>query len=151
MQKYDIAWRAGANSATKITFSTDVVIAGKDVKKGTYSLFITPKEGKDWDIHVSSGSSVFAYDEDGKQNREKLLRDDVATVATKPTKNAQIQERLRYTVEQISEEEAKISMTWEYVTVSFMIQIKTPEIIASSLEKNKPVIAIPLGLLPSTT
>src|SRR3954470_9035390 len=39
---YDKVWRAGANSATKITFSKDVTISGTVVPKGSYSLFIIP-------------------------------------------------------------------------------------------------------------
>ena len=33
---YGKLWRTGANSGTKISFSTDVVIDGKTIKEGTY-------------------------------------------------------------------------------------------------------------------
>ena len=36
-------WRTGANANTKITFSTDVVIDGKTLKKGTYAIYTIPK------------------------------------------------------------------------------------------------------------
>src|SRR5689334_23112914 len=39
---YDKMWRAGANSATKITFSKDVKIDGKPVPAGSYSFFVIP-------------------------------------------------------------------------------------------------------------
>ena len=39
---YDAVWRAGANEATKITFSTDVIVEGKKLKKGSYSFFAIP-------------------------------------------------------------------------------------------------------------
>ncbi len=42
-------WRTGANANTKITFSTDVVIDGKDLKKGTYAIYSTPNKDA-WDI-----------------------------------------------------------------------------------------------------
>ena len=38
---YGELWRAGANASTKLTFSTDVMIADKPLAAGTYSL--TPK------------------------------------------------------------------------------------------------------------
>src|SRR5436309_6497736 len=39
-------WRAGANESTSITFSNDVKLEGKDLKAGTYALFIdVAKEG----------------------------------------------------------------------------------------------------------
>ena len=37
-------WRAGANEATTITFTTDVKFGGKDVPAGTYVLFILSGE-----------------------------------------------------------------------------------------------------------
>ena len=36
-------WRTGANSNTTISFSEDVVIDGKTLKKGKYALFTLPK------------------------------------------------------------------------------------------------------------
>lgn len=42
-------WRTGANANTKITFSTDVVIDGKDLKKGTYAIYTTPNKDA-WDV-----------------------------------------------------------------------------------------------------
>ena len=39
-------WRTGANQGTKLTFSDDVKINGKDIKKGKYSLFTIPGENE---------------------------------------------------------------------------------------------------------
>lgn len=43
-------WRTGANAATKITFSDDVQVEGKDLKAGSYAMFTTPGASS-WDIH----------------------------------------------------------------------------------------------------
>ncbi len=45
---YDKVWRAGANEATTISFSTDVFISGESLTKGKYAFFIIPKEKGDW-------------------------------------------------------------------------------------------------------
>ncbi len=42
-------WRTGANEATEITFTKDVVFGGTEVKAGTYSVFSVPGEGE-WQI-----------------------------------------------------------------------------------------------------
>ena len=42
-------WRTGANANTKITFSTDVKIGGKDLKKGTYAIYSIPNKDA-WDV-----------------------------------------------------------------------------------------------------
>lgn len=39
LEPYGSVWRTGANSATKVTFSTDVKFGGKDVPAGTYALY----------------------------------------------------------------------------------------------------------------
>ena len=40
----NLAWRAGANMNTVITFSTDVTINGKSLKAGSYGFHIDVKE-----------------------------------------------------------------------------------------------------------
>ncbi|NCP45216.1 MAG: DUF2911 domain-containing protein, partial [Flavobacteriales bacterium] len=44
---YGEMWRTGANSPTKVTFSTDVMVEGKEVKAGSYTLITIPTE-KNW-------------------------------------------------------------------------------------------------------
>ncbi len=50
---FNQVWRTGANENTEIKFYTDVVIQGKSIKAGTYSLFTIPTE-KDWTIILNS-------------------------------------------------------------------------------------------------
>ncbi|MCK5637313.1 MAG: DUF2911 domain-containing protein, partial [Flavobacteriaceae bacterium] len=46
---YGKKWRTGANANTNITFSTDVVIGGKSLKKGTYAIYTIPNKSA-WDV-----------------------------------------------------------------------------------------------------
>src|SRR4051812_27534598 len=46
---YDQMWRAGANTATKVTFSKDVTFAGKPVPAGSYSFFLVPGKSE-WTV-----------------------------------------------------------------------------------------------------
>ena len=57
-------WRTGANEATVIKFSKDVIIAGKPLKSGTYTLFTIP-EKDNWTIIFNGevGQWGLAYDE----------------------------------------------------------------------------------------
>ena len=43
---YDQMWRAGANPATKVTFSKDVTFAGKPVPAGTLRVLRHPDQGR---------------------------------------------------------------------------------------------------------
>jgi hypothetical protein len=42
-------WRTGANAATKITFGSDVVINGAELKKGAYAILTKPN-ATNWDV-----------------------------------------------------------------------------------------------------
>lgn len=63
---YGERWRTGANEATEITVTRDVLIGGKKLAAGTYSLSTTP--GADtWSLHFNSrlgldGLGIFAND-----------------------------------------------------------------------------------------
>lgn len=63
--QFDKVWRLGANEATEIEFYKDVVIGGKKVPKGRYTLYAIPNE-KQWTIIVNKETETwgaFSYDE----------------------------------------------------------------------------------------
>ncbi|MEQ9413416.1 MAG: DUF2911 domain-containing protein, partial [Cyclobacteriaceae bacterium] len=41
---YGKVWRTGANEATEITITGDILVDGKELKAGTYSIFTIPNE-----------------------------------------------------------------------------------------------------------
>ncbi|HMP30909.1 MAG TPA: DUF2911 domain-containing protein, partial [Saprospiraceae bacterium] len=49
-------WRTGANSATKITFSTDVKVEGADLKKGSYAILTKP-DATSWEVQFHTHTS----------------------------------------------------------------------------------------------
>lgn len=50
---YGERWRTGANEASDITVTRDVMVAGKKLAAGTYSLFMTPTASA-WKVHFNS-------------------------------------------------------------------------------------------------
>lgn len=54
----DEVWRTGANEATEITFYKPVMLGGKNIKAGTYSLFTIPGQ-KEWTIILNSDINVW--------------------------------------------------------------------------------------------
>lgn len=46
-------WRTGANEATQLTTTGDLVVAGESLPAGTYSVFTTPGAEK-WTVHFNS-------------------------------------------------------------------------------------------------
>jgi hypothetical protein len=50
---YGQVWRTGANDATELTTTKDILIGNKQLKAGTYSLFSIPEKDK-WTIIINS-------------------------------------------------------------------------------------------------
>jgi hypothetical protein len=111
---YDQVWRAGANEATKFTFSTDVKINGKKLKAGSYSFFTIPTKNK-WTIifnKIADQWGAFEYNE-----AEDVLRFEVATL------KGNMQEWLAYTITRISKYSATIQLEWENLVVPFTVDV----------------------------
>ena len=112
---YDAVWRAGANEATKITFSTDVVIEGKKLKKGSYSFFVIPGKSQ-WTLifnKVADQWGAFEYNESEDALRVKVK-----------TEKATWQEWLSYTINKTSDSSAVIRLEWEKIKVPFKVEVK---------------------------
>ncbi len=115
---YDKVWRAGANEATKFTFSTDVTIEGKKLSAGSYGFFTIP--GKDsWTIifnKVADQWGAFEYNE----------AEDALRVNVNPEKN-NFTEWLRYEITKTSDSTATISLDWENLKVPLKLKSKFRE------------------------
>src|SRR5688572_21051271 len=77
-------WRTGANEATEITFTKNVMVGGKPLAAGTYSLSVTPGP-ESWSLHFNSrlgldGLGTFA---DNKFTPVDLGPTDVLVVTAK--------------------------------------------------------------------
>jgi hypothetical protein len=93
-------WRTGANEATEITVTKDVLVAGRKLPAGTYSLFTTPGATA-WSVHFNSrlgldGTGVFA---DGKFTPVDLAATDVLTVSVPASQLPEDKEVDQFTIE----------------------------------------------------
>lgn len=77
---YGEVWRTGANAATTITFSEDVLVEGNKVPAGTYALFSIP-EPNSWTIILNKTAKQWgAYD---YKKADDLLRFTVKPITVK--------------------------------------------------------------------
>ncbi len=109
---YNKVWRAGANEATKFTFSDDVKINGKNFKAGSYSFFVIPTKN-DWTVifnKVADQWGAFEYNE----------AEDVMRFKVTP-KESNMQEWLEYTITKTSDYSATVQLEWEKLVVPFTI------------------------------
>lgn len=112
---YDKVWRAGANEATNITFSDDVVVGGKQIKAGSYSFFVTPHQG-DWTIILNSDKQWGAFRYDSTK--------DVLKYQVKP-EAAPMEERLSYSFADLTPTFVKIVMRWEKISIALPVEVST--------------------------
>lgn len=62
LQPYGVYWRLGANEATEISLSTDVLFGGKSLSEGTYTLYAIPNQSE-FVIGVNSSLDRWGYSE----------------------------------------------------------------------------------------
>lgn len=125
---YGEVWRTGANSATKITFSTPVKFGGVDIAAGAYELFTIPGE-KEWTVILQSlkerpqwGS--YAYD----------AKNDSARATVKAAQTAWTVETFSIWFNDLRDNSASLNFTWENTHVSVPITIDTVALLAPQIE-----------------
>ena len=57
--KYGNIWHPGADSATRVSFTHDVLLEGKPVKAGEYSVWLIPRGSGAWTFILSRAAHVF--------------------------------------------------------------------------------------------
>ena len=134
---YGKVWRTGANSATKIIFSTPVKLNGAEIAAGTYALFTIPGE-TEWTVIINNGSAQWgAYQYSDK--------DDVVRFKATPVKLAETIETFTIEFSQIADESAVMNLIWDHTVVPVKIELDLAskllpqiETVMASEEKNKP-------------
>jgi hypothetical protein len=56
---WDAVWHPGADSATRVSFNHDVLLEGKPLRAGEYSLWLIPRERGQWTVILSRAARVF--------------------------------------------------------------------------------------------
>jgi len=108
-------WRAGANETTTVNFSHDVQIEGKDLKAGTYGLFLELQRNGPWMwifSHNSTGWGSYQYD----------AKDDALRVPVKP-QAAPYTEFLTYGFDERRPGSAVAFLQWESKRIAFKIDV----------------------------
>ena len=122
---YDQLWRTGANSATKVSFSKDVIIDGKPVPAGAYALFTIPSKTA-WTVVLNKNVNQGGTRE-YKQDLD-LMRFTVKPVA------APHRERLTFLFESFNENAATLALEWEKLRLPIAIKVGTDAQAAANIK-----------------
>lgn len=108
---YNVVWRTGANEATYVDFTSDMVVEGQSIKAGKYSIFTLPKESGSWTAIFNSDWDLehghFQYNE----------KNDVLRVDVTPVWESTSEERLSIAIESPG-----IVIRWEKLKLPIAIQ-----------------------------
>ncbi|MES2800823.1 MAG: DUF2911 domain-containing protein [Bacteroidota bacterium] len=128
-------WRTGANGATKITFTDDVKIEGKDVKAGTYAIYSVPNK-KSWDIMLYSDLKLGGNVADYKAENEVLR------VTVKAMKAATKVESFTINIDNVLSTSSDLVFSWAntavVVKMTTDIDARVMESIEASMKSEKP-------------
>lgn len=125
---YGSVWRTGANANTKITFSTDVTIDGKSLKKGTYAVFTKPNQGS-WEVIFYSDATNWGTP--GTWDESKVALQTTVNVQEMPMNV----ETFTMTFDDITNDSAHIGILWEKVYVGIKFETPTDLMVSSQIEK----------------
>jgi hypothetical protein len=122
---YGEVWRSGANENTTISFSSDVKVAGKPLRAGTYGLHTIPT-AKDWTVIFSTATTAWgSYTYDPKE--------DALRVTVTPRPLPAHEERLSYRFDDVSNTKATLTLAWEKLGVPIAIEVDTPKVVMAKM------------------
>ena len=113
---YGEVWVTGAHSATSIEISKDFTVGSKNIPAGKYGLFTIPGNDK-WTIILNKNWDQHLADEYNEG-------EDVVRLEVEPQTTENIQERLRYSVRKIDDDNGFVNFRWEKIQVSMPFQLK---------------------------
>ncbi|MBR9854268.1 MAG: DUF2911 domain-containing protein [Algicola sp.] len=113
---FDAIWRTGANQNTKITFSDDVTIKGKELKAGSYAIYSRPNEAV-WEIFFYSDTENWGTPQEWDASKV------AATVKVETVEIPMPIETFTITIDDLHNNGGTLGILWEntYVGVDFVV------------------------------
>lgn len=125
---YGEIWRTGANVNTKITFSDDVKISGKDLKKGTYALYTIPNKSS-WEV-------IF-YQKFDNWGTPKTWDTSLESLRFSVVPQALLTSVETFTIlfSDLKSNQGTLNLTWDKTQISFKIEVPTHEKVSKKIQQ----------------
>jgi hypothetical protein len=121
-------WRMGANENTTISFSDDVIIDGKTLKKGKYALYSVPRI-ESWDIIFYTSTDNWGLPQEFDETKVALRTTVKEEALSKPV------ESLTINISGLDTSSAYLEIFWENSFVSLKFEVPTQKTAMASIEK----------------
>ena len=123
-------WRTGADNSTKISFDTDVIISGKTIQSGTYSIFSIPNK-ESWEIILYSDVELWGVPRDWSD--DKIVFSSMFDV--KKLKKSNTVETFTISFNDLTNNDVNMSISWENTSVDIKIEVPTRSMVESDINK----------------
>jgi len=123
---YNEFWRTGANAATKITFSDDVVLFDTILKKGTYTVLTKPNDSQ-W--------KVYFYEYKSSNWNTYVNLEPIATFNTNTITLKDSLETFMIYIDQISLDSAQLVFAWDNTKIIIPISVQVHQKTMANIEK----------------
>lgn len=121
-------WRTGANANTTVSFSEDVVIDGKTLKKGKYALYTSPKADS-WDIMFYTDTDNWGEPENWDESKVALKTTAKTEILSRPV------ETFTIGVNALDNNFGHLELSWERTLVSVKFEVPTAKTAMASIDK----------------
>lgn len=121
-------WRTGANQNSMVTFSDDVVIDGKTLKKGKYAIFTTPKADS-WEVFFYTDTQNWGNPENWDESKVALK------TSVKPETLNRNVETFTIAINNLDNNFAHLEISWEKTIVAVKFEVPTNKTAMASIEK----------------
>jgi hypothetical protein len=119
-------WRTGANSNTKVTFSSDVSIDGQTLNAGSYGLYTVPNENS-WEVMFYSESDNSGVPRDWDDT--KVVAKTSVEVFSMPMNV----ETFTITFDDVSGTSATLGILWEKTYVGIKFEVPTDKLVSETI------------------
>ncbi|HUC84889.1 MAG TPA: DUF2911 domain-containing protein [Candidatus Acidoferrales bacterium] len=123
---YDKVWRTGANSATKVTFSTAVKLEGHEIPAGSYALFTIPG-ADEWTVIINKNVNqwgAYTYDE----------KADLVRFTVNPVQLSEHIETFTIEFNRLADESALMDLIWDQTVVPIKVEVDVASKLVPQIE-----------------
>ena len=121
-------WRTGANASTKITFSDDVTIEGKNLKAGSYAIYTRPGQ-ESWEVYFYSDSNNWGTPSEWDDSKV------AAVTKVKVYPLPMTVQSLTMTFGNLTNDSVELGILWDKTYVGIPIKFGTDAMVAASIDK----------------
>ncbi|MBD3581111.1 DUF2911 domain-containing protein [Flavobacterium selenitireducens] len=121
-------WRTGANNCTTVSFSEDIVIDGKTLKKGKYALYTVPRVDK-WDVIFYNETSNWGTPETWDESKVALK------TSSKPFQMNRSVESFTIDINNLDNNSGVLEIMWEKTLVPVKFEVPTAKTAMASIDK----------------